>query len=188
MGKSKLKIQNSKLPSCRQNTGFTLLLALLVSSIVLAISLGVFGIVVREISLSTSARESRLAFYAANSGIECAVYWDFVQGAFATSSPAPTTITCNNQSFDVGGWGSCTPTACSSTGETKNGLSTVNQLTLSNESCAFEVEVVKTCVSDTGACTTGNEPNKRILTTIRSRGHNTCTGGFVVERGLQAQY
>ncbi|MDP2676437.1 MAG: hypothetical protein Q8O83_02005 [bacterium] len=181
-------MENKKRSKINRTNGFTLLLALLVSSIVLSISLGVFGIVVREISLSTSARESRLAFYAANSGIECAVYWDFVQGAFATSSPAPTTITCNNQSFDVGGWGSCTPTACSSSEETKDGLSTVSQLNLSNESCAFEVEVVKTCASDTGGCTTGNEPNKRILTTIRSRGHNTCTGGFVVERGLQAQY
>ncbi|PIR69665.1 MAG: hypothetical protein COU47_02045 [Candidatus Niyogibacteria bacterium CG10_big_fil_rev_8_21_14_0_10_46_36] len=151
--------------------GFTLLLSLLVISIVLAISLSVFGIIVREISLSTSARESRLAFYGANTGVECAIYWDFVQGSFASDTP-PSVITCNGQDFTVGG------------AET----SVLNNLTLDNGSCAFEVTVTKSCVSDVGGCTTGNEPNKRILTTIRSRGHNTCTEGFVVERGLQAQY
>lgn len=155
----------------RLKMGFTLLLALLISSIVLAISLSVFGIIIREISLSTSARESRLAFYAANAGVECAIYWDFVQGAFATSNPAATTITCNNQSFDVGG---------------PSGVNTF-QLDLDNGACAFEVEVAKICRGDLGGCG-DNEPNKQIATEIRARGHNTCAGGFIVERGLLVSY
>lgn len=168
--------------------GFTLLLSLLIASIVLSISLSVFGIIVREISLSTSARESRLAFYGANAGIECALYWDFVQDMFATNTPGgiSNAIECNGVSFDVGGWDSCAPSACSSSNDDRNGRN-IFQLPLDNGSCAFEVEVVKECIGALGGCG-ANEPDKKILTTIRSRGHNICTEGFVVERGLQVQY
>lgn len=179
----KLKIKDKRLTG-----GFTLLLSLLIASIVLSISLGVFGIVVREISLSTSARESRLAFYGANAGVECALYWDFVQNAFATNTPGgvSNTIECNGVSFVVGGWGSCVPSACSSSNDDKNGKG-VFQLPLDNGSCAFEVEVAKECIGGLGGCG-ASEPNKQIWTTIRSRGHNVCTGGFIVERGLQVRY
>lgn len=150
------------------NKGFTLLLAVLISSIILAISLSIFGIIIREIALSTSARESRLALYAADSGIDCAIYWDFEIDAFATSTTAD--ITCNNQTFTVGGAATSNFT-----------------FTLDNGSCAFDVEVQKRCEGDLGGCG-ADEPNKEIITEIRSRGHNTCTEGLIVERGILVTY
>ncbi|MBI4692295.1 MAG: hypothetical protein HY773_02560 [Candidatus Terrybacteria bacterium] len=59
-----------------QNTGFTLLLSLLVISIVLVTGLSISGVIMKEIMLSGLGRESQIAFYAADTGLECAFYWD----------------------------------------------------------------------------------------------------------------
>jgi Tfp pilus assembly protein PilX len=83
------------------NKGFTLLLALIVANIVLIIGLGVYGIIIREIELSGLGRESQIAFYAADSGTECVLYWDLKKRAISTTTPS--TIECLGQSRIVGG-------------------------------------------------------------------------------------
>lgn len=65
------------------NRGYTLLFAVLVASVVLAIGISILNISKKEFLLSASARESTSAFYAADSGLECAVYFS---DNFATSS------------------------------------------------------------------------------------------------------
>ncbi len=65
--------------------GFTLLLASLIASLLLAVGLSIFTIAQKEIILSSLGRDSQYAFYAADSGAECALYLDF-QNAFATST------------------------------------------------------------------------------------------------------
>lgn len=67
--------------------GFTLLLAVLVSGILLSLGFAIFNIASKEIILSSSGRESQFAFYAADSGVECALYWDYQHNAFSTTSP-----------------------------------------------------------------------------------------------------
>lgn len=57
--------------------GFTVLYAVLVSSLVLAIGVSIFNIAFKQLVLSSQVRESQFAFYAADSGLECALYWDF---------------------------------------------------------------------------------------------------------------
>ncbi len=72
--------------------GYTLLFAVLVSSIVLGVALSILSISRHELLLSSTARESQYAFYAADSGLECASYNDLVGNAFnGGSSP---TVTC----------------------------------------------------------------------------------------------
>lgn len=56
--------------------GYVLLLAVLISSIILAMSLGVFAIALKEVTLSTFARDSVRAFAAASRGLECAMFYD----------------------------------------------------------------------------------------------------------------
>lgn len=56
--------------------GVTLLLAIMISSIAIAIGLGIALIVLGELNLSGTAKESYQAFYAADTGTECALYWD----------------------------------------------------------------------------------------------------------------
>lgn len=98
--------------------GVTLLLAVFISSIAISIGLGIFAIIFGELEISGSAKESLIALYAADSGIECALYWDIKQQAFSTSTS--NAINCAGSSFTVGG----------------SSLS-VFDLTLPNDSCAY---------------------------------------------------
>lgn len=86
--------------------GFTLLLAALVSSIVLALGASIFEIASREVTLSSIGRDSQFAFYAADQGAECALYWDLRYLYFATSSPTDVVDPdprCDGQSLSVTG-------------------------------------------------------------------------------------
>src|ERR1700733_8237439 len=73
-----------------QDKGFTLLFAVLVSSLILAIGLSVANLTIKEIQLSGTGRASQFAFYAADTGSECALYWDIKgdngESIFATST------------------------------------------------------------------------------------------------------
>ncbi len=104
--------------------GITLILAVLVSSLALTLGMGVFTLLFSQIEFSGVAKESTVAFYAADSGVECALFWDINHDSFATSSIS--TINCDEDSFEVGG---------------SSGLS-VFTLPLGNGSCA-NVEVEK---------------------------------------------
>ncbi len=84
-----LNIKNTRINS----KGFTLLLATLVSSLLLSVGLSMFTIAQKEIILSSLGRDSQYAFYAADSGAECALYLDF-KGVFDTSA-ATHGATCN---------------------------------------------------------------------------------------------
>lgn len=56
--------------------GFTLLFAVLVSVLVLSVGASVISVALKQSILSSTGRESQFAFYAANSGLECALFWD----------------------------------------------------------------------------------------------------------------
>ncbi len=72
----------------RGEAGFTLLLAALVTSVVLALGAAIFGIAQKQLALSSIGRDSQFAFYAADTAAECALYWDFRFGYYATSTPS----------------------------------------------------------------------------------------------------
>jgi len=57
------------------NSGFALLLTLVIITIILAVGLTMLQITMKQLSLSAIARESEIAFYAASTGIECMQYW-----------------------------------------------------------------------------------------------------------------
>src|SRR3989344_611809 len=56
--------------------GFTLYYAMLFGSIMLAIGASLLNISLKELRLSSALNESEYAFFAADSGVECALYWD----------------------------------------------------------------------------------------------------------------
>lgn len=74
--------------------GFALLIALIISSILLVVGVGVAGIGFREMRLASFSSQSEIAFFAAETGLECGLYWDKAQpfstavplGSFATST------------------------------------------------------------------------------------------------------
>lgn len=78
------------------NKGFVLLLSLIVLSVVLTASLGVFNILIKGLELSGTTRESQLAFYAADGGVECALYIDFKGNYSFGTTTAPSIEECSN--------------------------------------------------------------------------------------------
>ena len=56
--------------------GYILLLTVLIVSIILAISFGIYALSIKEVILSSFLRDSQRAFSAADRGVECALYWD----------------------------------------------------------------------------------------------------------------
>lgn len=70
-----------------QSRGFTLLLATLIASLLLILGAAIFSIIKKEIVLSSLGRDSQFAFYAADTGAECALYWDFRFDTFSTTTP-----------------------------------------------------------------------------------------------------
>ncbi len=60
----------------KTSAGFTLFYAVLISSLLLAVGIAIFNITYKELILSSGARESQSAFYAADSALECALFWD----------------------------------------------------------------------------------------------------------------
>jgi len=159
----------------KQNRGFTLLYASLVSALLLAIGLAVFNIGSKELLLSSSARESQFAFYSADTGIECALYWDFVgSNTFATSSASnPPSSGINCAARDIA-------TSWDYSNRTSTAATTTFELNLSNIGGADR------CV----AVTVGKSasPNK---TNVEARGYNTScnsTSPRRVERALRVSY
>ena len=97
--------------------GVTLLLAIFISALAISLGLGIFTIIFGELGLSGTFKQSLVALYAADSGIECALFWDIKQQAFSTSTS--NSINCAGNTVFVGG----------------STLSTFD-LNLSNNSCA----------------------------------------------------
>ena len=59
----------------KEQSGFALLMALVVVSVVVSIGLTVLELSLKQIRLSTNSRDSETAFHASNAGLECARYW-----------------------------------------------------------------------------------------------------------------
>lgn len=93
---------NPKRHTLNHNLGFVLLFSLLISSILLATGLGISRLMVRQITLASLSRESQIAFFAADSGLECALHWD-VFGKFNTAdTPTDQKIYCNGAIIQSG--------------------------------------------------------------------------------------
>jgi Tfp pilus assembly protein PilX len=163
--------------------GFVILYAILITTVVLGIGLSLLGVLIQQVSLSGAERESLTSMSAADSGIECALYWDIVQDAFRTGTDVTcnaTPITCEGNSLTVSG-----PTSAlvpGYPGLTEYTCSFIANL--SQGSCA-DLEVSKITDDTTGALST---------TTVKSRGYNTaCPPApspkpWRLERGLQTEY
>jgi hypothetical protein len=82
-----------------KNRGFTLLIAIVVTGMLLLVSFVVANLALKQIIITYSGQESQYAFYNADSAVECAMYWDFKENMFAAGSGP---IYCNNQTISEG--------------------------------------------------------------------------------------
>lgn len=87
------------------NKGVVIIFALLVSTIFLSISLGISNIALKELRFSISGRDTNEALFAADAGIECALFYDrlnrFLYPDPLTPNPPnpPGTINCAGSTF-----------------------------------------------------------------------------------------
>lgn len=152
--------------------GIALFLSAVIGSLILTIGLGIGRLAVKQVRLSTVERDSQLAFYAADSGIECALYWDRRDpSVFATStaSPSPTALTCNSQAVTL------SPDSVNTTAAI-----TTFRLNTISPSCVW-VLVSK------------SDPDGDHISTvsIEARGRSECSGTeklIRVERAIRVQY
>ncbi len=171
-------MQNYHSATRESQRGFALLFAVLTGSMLLAVGLAIFSIALKELDLSTAGRESQYAFYAADSGLECALYYDS-EGVFPENGEdegfSPASVVCpNNLQFLEN----------ASSADADSAITTftfeIPQSDSITTPCAI-VSVEKEAVAGSA--------EGEVSTTIVSRGYNTCRAGAQqVERALQAVY
>src|SRR3989344_7971821 len=133
----------------KRSGGFVLLFAVTLASILLAIALGISNIALKEVNFSTSARNSNDAFFAADTGAECALANDkSTDDSFVDSGSCQVQCLGGNISLDP-----CAPPSWSFT---------VAGLGSNGANCA-KVDVFK-------------EDSAPYTTTITSRGYNIGDG------------
>ncbi|MES2436586.1 MAG: hypothetical protein V4519_01105 [Patescibacteria group bacterium] len=88
------------------NKGFTIFFALLVVGLVLGVGVSISSLSQKQIVLSYFSKQSQAAFYAADTGGECARFWDIKnpdnpgESKFLSYNGS-TSISCGNQSIVV---------------------------------------------------------------------------------------
>lgn len=61
-------------PTNTQQSGFALLITLIVVSVIVAVTAAIIELSIKQLELSVTARDSEIAFHAANAGAECVRY------------------------------------------------------------------------------------------------------------------
>jgi hypothetical protein len=151
-----------------KKSGFTLLISIIITAMLLIVSFVIVNVALKQLLLANAGKESQYAFYAADGGTECAVYWDFpANGAMSHFDPYYVTATNNI---------SCDGDIVVSRPPVVSGYSTTT----------FQIDFTKGCaivsvVKKVGAATT---------TKIDSRGYNTCdvNASRRYERGVFMEY
>lgn len=80
--------------------GFTLLIAVILTSVLLAIGLALLDVAYKQVVLASTVKQSETAFYSADAALECALYWDQKRGAFSYSTPLAS-INCGSRAIAV---------------------------------------------------------------------------------------
>jgi len=188
-----MKNRNNKKNNRRK--GFVLLFAVLVSTLVLSVGISVISIALKQVVLSGSGRDSQYAFYAANTGAECATYWDLASSSVFYTNSNPATkdlnikclgmritdedLTCNPDINSDQGW-------CSGLSggfyQTKFRIKYDNDGIVAADRKPYCADViVKKQIGVDNLVST---------TTVTSHGYNTCdsTNARRIERALEFSY
>jgi len=149
----------------QEQKGFALFLSVVITGTLLVIATGMVALAYKQSVITSSARDSQHAFYAADSALECALYWD-VKNPTGTSAFDPSTGTTIN----------CFRDANNSSNQWVVGGSSASSFTM-------------TFLPDP-YCATVSVTKSGTNTTINSKGYNTCDSSNPrrVERAVRAEY
>ncbi len=182
----------------RMNAGYTMLFAVLVSTVLLSIGIFILNVSKKEVLLSSIGRESALAFYAADGGVECAHYHNTANPSLFNVGPNGSTlagtISCGNLSITIPATTAVSGVVGIVSPATHRNIVTFFVGTLGNPGQCAEVRVLKDYVFSAGTSAgpdgvppATSDSYSPIKTIIDSRGYNTCVPGDPrrVERGLR---
>jgi hypothetical protein len=160
-----------------KNKGFTLLVAVVVTSFLLIVSFVLANIALKQLLISSANKESQYAFYNADSGTECALYWDLKNGYDSFSTSTPHTIHCGGETISTGSQNDIPNSVpVSLIGGGGDGVPSIFRVSFP-KGCAV-VTVEKEYVDE------------NLITTIDSRGYNDCVTTSLrrYERGVSLTY
>jgi len=166
--------------------GVTLLVTLLLMSVLLAVSASLMNITLKQYQLSGMTHNSEVAFQAANAGIECALYHDYVLNSF-TINTQRNSINCFNLPISSGDKNGAI-------GIVGSGDERVYEFTWGSPAVCTEVSIYK--FQDENVMVNGVEtrtcPTGAVCTVVQSRGYNVAcnarTSPRVVEREFTQIY
>ncbi len=172
----------------KTSRGFAMLFSVLLSSLLISIGLSIFNISLKEVDVSSSARDSQIAYYAADSARECAVYWDIKKGAFPACIDGSGSM-CDQYNIDI---------KASDPIEIKCGGSNIeifnhNELGVRTEALLDDFFLYSTTSpkeprADISMVKIYNADEQAVETRIQTRGHNTGIKGRRIERGIDFNY
>jgi len=172
----------------RSSKGFAMLFSVLLSSLLISIGLSIFNISLKEVDVSSSARDSQIAYYAADSARECAVYWDIKKGAFPACVDGLGS-SCNQYNIEIG---ASDPINVKCGG---NNIEIFNhgELGIRTEASMDDFFLYSTTSpkeprADISIVKTYNSEEQAVETNIETRGHNTGIKGRRIERGIDFNY
>jgi hypothetical protein len=83
----------------KQQNGYVLLLAVILVSIILSMTIGIANVSLKQLYFTKTAKESHLAFFVADTGGECALYhYKYGTGVFDGN---PATFDCGGNNFSI---------------------------------------------------------------------------------------
>lgn len=145
----------------KYRSGVTFLLAVIIASLATSLGLSMSFVFIEELKLSGTSKDSFSAFFAADSGAECALFWDLEKNAFTKTGPG-TTIICN--------------AADDSDGDTVGGALVSN----------FNVELGPRCAK---VKVDKSNPNLTIVTSLGQNVPCSASASpFNVQRGIEIRY
>jgi hypothetical protein len=173
---------NKKLKKINFKRGMTLFISIVIMSLLLLLSFAAADIAVKGSLFATSGRDSQYAFFAANAGLECAIYWDsqpLSGSAFSTTTSS--TITCSEQTIATG---SQSPIPGTTLTSLIGGGGYINPTSVFGFNLNQGINPVPHCVV---VYVTKNSDG---TTYIQARGYNTCdtSNPRRVERGVEVTY
>ena len=162
----------------RLKRGFTLLIAVIFMSVVLALGLALSSLGYKQEVLASSAIESQYAFYAADAGLECGLYANDQQGLFdyASYNPSsPPSLLCDGRA------------------------ATASNICYNGAACPNRLEVLERVSLDNGTrcadITVSKPANSAGTTYVFSQGYDvSCTvvanpnGARFSSRGIEARF
>lgn len=184
----KLKTQNKfrnlkpETRNLKASAGFTLLFASLIGSLVFTIGIAILNISLKQLALTSAGRESQQSFYAADSGIECALLLDRGAGdpdcsagffGVASSTAVSEIAVCD---VDSQAYTNAGPSAYSSCYGEPIAITVGTQPNVTGIVSSFEMpnHITDICFKTTVIKRQNTVDSQKTDTIIESRGYSTC--------------